>query len=259
MTSPLHRAASALAARGVQVFPCIPRGKTPATAHGVLDATVDPGAIDRWWLRDPGFNIGIATGAPSGIFIVDVDGIDAEAELRKLEAQHGAIPSTVEVITARGRHIYLKMPPEAEIRNSAGKVAPGIDVRATGGYVLAPPSLHPSGRRYTWSVDSANAIAEAPPWLLSLIAGTASACATPPSEWQKLVAEGVSEGRRNDNVARLTGHLLRRYVDGHVALERVRCWNASRCRPPLTDEEVGSIVNSIAGKELKRRQEAGRG
>ena len=119
--------------------------------------------------------------------------------------------------------------------------------------------MHPSGRRYAWSVDPANAIADAPPWLLSLIASTASACATPPSEWQRLVTDGVSEGARNDNVARLTGHLLRRYIDGHVALELVRCWNAARCRPPLTDGEITQIVNSIAGKELKRRQEASHG
>jgi hypothetical protein len=155
MQSPLHRAALALAGRGVQVFPCVPRGKTPGTAHGVLAATVDPSTIDRWWQQDPQFNVGIATGAPSGIFVVDVDGLDAEAEVRKLEARHGTMPDTVEVVTARGRHIYLKMPPDAEIRNSAGKVAPGIDVRATGGYVLAPPSVHPSGRCYAWSVDSA--------------------------------------------------------------------------------------------------------
>src|SRR5262249_59410966 len=83
----------------------------------------------------------IATVKPSNIFGVDVDGIDAEGELRKLEAQHGALPPTVEVITARGRHAYFKMP-AAPIRNSAGKLGPGLDIRATGGYVLAPPSVY---------------------------------------------------------------------------------------------------------------------
>src|SRR5262249_12553200 len=111
----------------------------------------------------PAANIGVATGKPSGIFVVDVDGVDAEAELRKLEAQHGALPPTIEVITARGRHVYFKMP-AAPIRNSAGKLGPGLDIRATGGYVLAPPSIHPTGRRYEWSVDCASAIADAPTW-----------------------------------------------------------------------------------------------
>ena len=86
---------------------------------------------------------------------MDVDGLDAEVELRRLEAKHGNLPATVEVITTRGRHLYFQTP-ETSVRNSAGKVAPGIDVRGDGGYVLAPPSIHPSGRRYEWSVDCAS-------------------------------------------------------------------------------------------------------
>jgi hypothetical protein len=80
-----------------------------------------------------------------------------------------------------------------------------------------------------------------------------------PSEWIKLAAEGVVEGARNDAVARLTGHLLRRYVDPRLTLELVRTWNATRCRPPLGDSEIEQVVERIAGLELKRRQEAGRG
>jgi Bifunctional DNA primase/polymerase, N-terminal/Primase C terminal 1 (PriCT-1) len=257
--SALRSAALGLASRELPVFPIVPKGKTPATAHGLLDATVDPAVIERWWAADPNHNVAIATGAPSGIFVVDVDGTDAEAKLRAIEIINGTLPSTVEAITARGRHIYLKMPPDTDIRNSASKIAPGVDVRATGGYVLAPPSIHPSGRKYTWSVDSANAIAEPPAWLLSLIASAAAPCATPPSVWHELVTAGVGEGARNDSVARLTGHLLRRYVDPQITLELIRTFNAVRCRPPLTDDEITAIVNSIAGKELKRRQEAGHG
>jgi hypothetical protein len=254
----LHRAAAALAGRGMAVFPCIPQGKTPACSHGALDATTDIGAIDQWWIADPERNIGVATGAASGIFVVDVD--DAEAALGKLEAEHGALPPTVEVITGRGRHLWFRLPADQEIRNSAGRVARGIDIRGEGGYVLTPPSVHPSGRRYTWSVDSANAIAQAPAWLLAKVAETAGSCtATPPSEWIKLAAEGAAEGARNDSIARLTGHLLRRYVDPRLTLELVRAWNAARCHPPLSDRELEQIINSIAGKELRRRQEAGHG
>jgi hypothetical protein len=95
---------------------------------------------------------------------------------------------------------------------------------------------------------------------VSLIANSAtSACATPPSEWRRLATDGVAEGTRNESLAKLTGHLLRRYVDPQVTLELIRAWNAVRCRPPLADEEIRQTVNSIAGKELKRRQEASRG
>src|SRR5262249_8949386 len=138
------RTALALARRGQAVFPCKPGTKEPATPHGLKDATTDLGVIERWWHTNPDYNIAIAPGAISGVFIADIDGFDAEVELRKLEAAHGTLPPTVEAITARGRHAYFQMPAGSDIRNSAGKIAPGIDIRGNGGYVLAPPSVHPS-------------------------------------------------------------------------------------------------------------------
>ena len=257
----LLRSAVALAARNMCVFPCAPRAKIPATGHGVLDATVDREVIERWWQANPDYNIGLRTGQASNVFVVDVDGVDAEAELRRLEAEHGALPATVETITANGRHLYFKYPAGTAICNSVGKIAAGVDCRGDNGYVLVPPSVHPSGKRYAWSVDSANKIADAPAWLVAKIVDAVADCkgATPPSEWRQLATDGVAEGKRNDCLARLTGHLLRRRVDPWVALELIRTWNAARCRPPLADEEIQQIVNSIAGRELKRRQEAGHG
>ena len=114
------RSALTLAAKGLYVFPCQPRDKRPATANGVKAATIDEITIRQWWQQIPDANIAFATGTPSKIFVLDVDGIDAEAELRKLEAKHGALPATVEVITARGRHVYFKMP-TTPIRNGLFK------------------------------------------------------------------------------------------------------------------------------------------
>ena len=253
------RSALTFARKRLRVFPCQPRDKRPAVANGVKAATTDAETIRQWWRQLPEANIGIATGTPSGIFVVDVDGVDAESELRKLEAQLGALPATVEVITARGRHIYFKMP-DAPIRNSAGKLGPGLDIRATGGYVLAPPSIHPTGRRYEWSVDCASAIAPAPAWLLQIIAAPTNGSGkstTPPSEWRDLI-KGVSEGARDCSLTKLTGYLLRRHVDPFVVLELIRSFNATRCAPPLPDKDVERIISSVAGLELKRRQ-AGNG
>jgi hypothetical protein len=130
------RTAITLATRGIHIFPCVPRDKRPATEHGLKDATTDLDTIRQWWRSEPQYNIGVATGAASKVFAVDVDGLDAEFELRRLEAKHGNLPATVEVITARGRHLYFQMP-DRPVCNSAGKIAPGIDVRGDGGYVLA--------------------------------------------------------------------------------------------------------------------------
>jgi hypothetical protein len=191
--------------------------------------------------------------------VVDLDGIDAEAELRKLELQHGNLPCSVEAITARGRHVYFKMP-DTPVRNSAGSIAPGIDVRGDGGYVLVPPSVHPSGRQYCWSVDSHNVFADAPEWLLARIVtpDKGSVNITPPSTWRELVKTGVTEGVRDNTITRLAGYLLRRRIDPFVALELLMAWNTTRCTPPLPDADIERIVGSIAGKELQRRQANGR-
>ena len=97
--------ALALARRSLAVFPCKVADKVPAKPHGCLDATVDPTVIRQWWKQEPDYNVAVATGTASAVFAIDVDGLDAEVELRKLEADHGKLPATVEVITARGRHL----------------------------------------------------------------------------------------------------------------------------------------------------------
>jgi hypothetical protein len=247
--------ALALARKNLAVFPCMPADKTPACTHGCKDATTDIIAIQTWWQENPRYNIGIATGAVSSIFVIDIDNgeADGEAEWDKLLDQHGVLMPTVEVITARGRHLYFRYP-SVPVRNSAGKIAPGIDVRGDGGYVLAPPSRHPTGKRYCWSVDSTSAIAEAPPWLIDLVATpTNGNGATAPSEWRTLVAGGVVEGQRDCTVAKLAGLLLRRFVDPIVTLELLQAWNATRCSPPLPPKDIERIVDSIAGRELRRR------
>jgi Bifunctional DNA primase/polymerase, N-terminal/Primase C terminal 1 (PriCT-1) len=248
------RTALTLAARGLCVFPCRPREKLPATPRGCLDASKDPSMIRHWWGLNPHYNLAIATGTASGIFVVDIDGADGERELRRLEVEYGTLPSTVESITPRGRHLYFRMP-DTPVRNSAGKVAPGIDIRGTGGYTLCPPSIGPSGKRYCWSVDSAAAFADPPSWLTERIAERThgNGEATPPAEWRELVTNGVDEGARDCTVAKLCGHLLRHRVDPIVALEILQCWNAVRCRPPLPEAAIERIVGSIAGKEFKRR------
>ena len=245
------RTALALAARGFHIFPCRPREKRPASANGLKDGSRQSDISMGWWRKQPDNNVAVATGAASGIFVVDVDGLDAEATLRQLEAEHGALPATVEVITARGRHIYFKWPHEP-VRNSAGKIGTHIDVRGEGGYVLCPPSIHPSGRSYSWSVDSADHIEEAPAWLLAKQKGVAVATTTLSSEWRALI-EGVREGARDCSVTKLAGHLLRHHVDPFIALGLLQSWNATHCTPPLPAADIERIVNSIAGNELRRR------
>ena len=95
-----------LAKRGLRVFPCLPRSKLPATPDGCKSASQDPSTIKHWWGAEPAYNVAIATGV-SGIFAVDVDGLDGEAALRKLEEEFGTLPSHGRNHYAPARAAYL--------------------------------------------------------------------------------------------------------------------------------------------------------
>jgi hypothetical protein len=151
-------------------------------------------------------------------------------------------------------HYYFRWP-GVLVRNSTSKVAPKIDVRGAGGYVLAPPSIHPTGRRYTWSVDSGDTIADAPAWLVRLcIDASGDGSAKPTEHWQDIAANGADRGCRDDTAAKLCGHLFRHRIDPRVVYELLLCWNAERCRPPLAERDIERIVESVGRKELQRRE-----
>lgn len=259
--TPLGRAALALAAKGMRVFPIIARKKEPLINNNLERATTDANVIQGWW-HSGNHNIGIATGEGSGIWVLDVDGVEGEQTLRRLEAEHGALPSTVEVVTGSGRHLYFRWPTGIEIRNRQEHAdIPDLHVRGNGGYVVAPPSIHPSGRVYAWSVDSASAFADAPAWLITLVTGSgasAAAPATPPDAWRSFVERSYEGSRRGSAIARLAGLLLRRSIDPYVALALCQQFNTLRCVEPLAWLEVQRIVNDIANREADRRDKAGK-
>jgi putative DNA primase/helicase len=105
--------------------------------NGLKNATTDPNTIRRWWRKEPRCNIGIRTGAISGIFVVDVDDRDGGSiSLAKLESRHGALPKTLTQITGGGRHLIFNAPQGISIKNSQGDVGAGLDVRGDGGTSL---------------------------------------------------------------------------------------------------------------------------
>ena len=135
-------AALKYAERGIPVFPLRPGGKKPLTPRGFKDATTNPDRIRRWWKRRPDANIGIPTGKRSGLWALDRDAYKPGCMSREaLERKHGPIPKTTTVGTGRGGYQYLfRYPTSCEIKNSAGELGPGLDVRGEGGYIVAPPS-----------------------------------------------------------------------------------------------------------------------
>jgi len=220
--------------------------------NGLLDATVDRDVIERWWARWPDANLAVRTGQVSRLVVIDVDGDVGAESLCDLEREHGKLPITTSVVTPRGgQHFYFRHPGRVEVRNSAGGLGAALDVRGDGGYVVVPPSVGQSGRRY--EPDERAPVAPMPAWLLERVTvqnGTARTAA-PASAWIRMVRDGLPEGERNCGLARLTGHLLRRSIDVDLTSVLVHLVN-QRCRSPLPAGEVDRIIDNIAGREARR-------
>lgn len=144
-------------------------GKHPRTKNGLQDASGDPAQIRRWWAEWPAANVGILTGAASGIVVLDVDGEAGERSMVKLAERFGAPPETLTARTGGGgRHLIFVHPGEGRKignRQGLGWKDSKLDVRGDGGYIVAPPSFHASGRCYEWLVDVPPAAAD---WFLQV-------------------------------------------------------------------------------------------
>jgi len=127
---------------------CRHPGKHPKTPNGFKDATIDEKLIREWFKVGDIANIGIATGEKSNLLVIDVDlknnGFESIKNL--------GLTDTLQVDSGGGgKHFYYEYPQSLSISSSGGKLAPGVDIRANGGYIIAPPSIHISGKSYQWS------------------------------------------------------------------------------------------------------------
>lgn len=148
----LPKAAMWYARHGWHVFPCWPNSKTPMTRHGVDDATTDEAQVREWWRRTPRANIAIHCGA-SGILALDLDQYkDTYTGTPFLNRDD---EETVTNLTGGGGTHLLYATPD-RYTNQRGDLPEGIDVRAWKGYIIVPPSIHPTTRRaYQWEVGYA--------------------------------------------------------------------------------------------------------
>jgi hypothetical protein len=227
------------------------------TAHGCKDATQDLSQIAEWATKWPDANLGIACGAPSGgLFVLDIDGEEGQDSLKKFESAHGPLPKTPLSLTGKGQQFFFKT--TASVKNRV-RLAPGVDIRADCGYVIAPPSVHPNGRRYAWEVSARIdeiPIADAPAWLIELATDFGEGSPMK-KDWSELASGDAPVGSRNTTLASLAGHLFRRYVDAKVAYMLLKAWNRSCTQRPLSDAEFDRTVNSIATAEAARRAREG--
>jgi hypothetical protein len=233
-TNELLSAALSYAKRGWLVFPCKPKEKTPATSHGFKDASTDPATIKKWWTRWPEANIAIATGTASGFIVVDADGPEG---LESFKGLGGTSPTPMVETPNGGRHFYLKHP-KGTVRTFTRKL-PGLDLRAGGGYVIAPPSTLGPGKDYAWVIPpDKEPLADPRKPLLDLIRTNGKGPAPK-------IPERIPEGRRNDTLTSLAGSMCRRGASEAAILAALEVEN-ERCDPPLDKKELWTIAKSIS-------------
>jgi len=266
----LQKAASWYGSNGIPVFPlhsptpdgcscgknpgavpddevCRSQGKHPRTSDGFKSATTDKKQIAEWWRKWANANIGIPTGVVTQLLVIDSDPRNGgPVDRNELMERVGPIPDTAEVTTGGdGRHTYLRYPGGPVPK----ELAQGVDLKGDGGYVVAPPSAHASGKNYEWDGTSgAKALltpAETPAWLMARIAAPRKGAPVdaPPDDrkW--------ATGERNNKLTSVAGTMRRRGLSPEAIEAALLEENRQRCSPPLGDTEVRSIVQSVTRYE----------
>ena len=236
---------------GLQIFPC--NGKIPATPHGCKDATTDPAKIAEWWGGGSTYNVAIATG--NGLVVLDVDtnhdaGKFGDETLADLEQQYGPLPETWTCLTGGGGVHYYFQCDDPALTVAAG-FAPGLDYRGAGGYVLAPPSAHPTtGRAYEWEASSTPTsvpLAPLPDWLHRLmLQGKRDKTKQAKS---KEAPGKIAEGRRNEEMFHLAASLRAKGLTVAEITAALTEANKTRCDPPLSKREIEAICQSAGRYE----------
>lgn len=275
--SELRDAALSYARRGWAVFPLADRGKDPRVGGAYKAATTDHAQVETWWARWPQANIGLATGAVSGLWVLDIDGPQGEQSFEQLVGEHGGeLAETLMAMTGKGYHLYWRLPAGREQGRRIG-VRPGLDVIGGSGYLVAPPSIHPSGRQYRWC-DADREPQLAPDWLFGIEKPkpVSSRTALPRVALPRSRPDGTTAHEGVHDARRYLAGVVRRAVQDVVAagqgtrnatLYRSAVWVASvaaglRADPVqgmadlyraglavgLTDEEVERTIDSAAAK-----------
>ncbi|HEY3180488.1 MAG TPA: bifunctional DNA primase/polymerase, partial [Casimicrobiaceae bacterium] len=224
---------------------CSSSGKHPRTKNGLKAATTNELEIHRFYRDAPDANIGLPCGAVNDIFVLDVDGVEGESSLARLAEQYGPLSATRKVLTGKGYQLFFKYP-GYKIRTAApiDRGFPGLDSRGDGGYVVAPPSLHHTGKRYEIDSQFPKEIAEAPAWLIDFI--NRRPPKTPGAAAANADHDDFDEGSRNSRLASLAGSMRARGMTLEAIQAALLATNMQQCNPPLSDDEVRAIARSVA-------------
>lgn len=224
--------------QGFKIFP-VSIDKKPLTPHGLKDATQTQQGVKEFWTKYPDAGIGLCT---DGLVVLDFDAKSGGLESKELiEKQYGSLPQTrIHATGGGGFHYIYKNPNGTNIRN-ATKLGgyPGVDLRANGGYIVAPPSHHPSGQDYYFYILAP--IEVAPDWLVEMATTRPVTNDNPPLE-----GEPIREGQRNATLTKMAGAMRRQGMTADE-IETALLLSNKRCRPePLPESEVKTIAKSVS-------------
>ena len=261
-------------ARSLSIFPLKPKKKRPIEEWAIWqERRPTPQEVDSWFKNGGAKNLAIVCGQVSGYIVLDEDNPPA---FRSWLAEHGHhLPPTATVKTSsykddqgnlhqKYHHYFLH--PGGKIKNMIKKI-PGADIKADGGYVVAPPSIHPNGEVYEWcfglGLEDYGDV-PAPPWLIECLereispqVELANSDLLPPDDdWVTQALRGVGEQERNNTAIKLAGYYLGRGDPENRVLEMLRSWNL-RNAPPLPDKELAAVVASAARMEARKQIKAG--
>ncbi len=223
---------------GWSVIPIKPKDKKPAIKWEQYQTErASEEQIRAWWKKWPRANVGIVTGAISGIIVLDEDGPEGRQSLIDKE-----LPPTTCAVTGSGGNHYVFKHPGSEVRNFARRL-PGLDLRGDGGYIVAPPSVHPSGGTYKWGLPpEMEQPCWAPAWLKDLLEVKSTSSNGSRVNPGKVLA-GIPEGSRDTEIFKYAASLRARGMKMEEA-EVLVLQAAAACTPPFPREEALAKIES---------------
>ncbi|HZH33003.1 MAG TPA: bifunctional DNA primase/polymerase [Pyrinomonadaceae bacterium] len=264
---PLHHPVEGNACSCSQGKACRSTGKHPRTRQGLKDATTNEGQVRAWWRRWPEANVGLAMGRTSGLVALDVDPRSGgDASLAELFDEHESFPATLEALTGGGGFHFLFSHPGVKFKNSSSVLGEGLDIKTDGGYIVAAPSLHASGKRYEWRGTAAPS--PLPEWLLTLLTTERAkpevkAAAAAPRRATTLASTSgrlIPEGERNKQLFRIAcahrgNGATREEIEAAVAeAYEARCEK----QPAMGTEEFRKIAGSAMRYQPEAKKRAAR-
>lgn len=246
--------------RGWSIIPLKPSAKEPLPGFSWREfqsRKASEAEARAWFTSTPDANLGIVTGGVSDLLVVDIDGDDAAVALAEM---CGPLPQTPTSITGKGRHCLFRH--SEGIKNRVGIIT-RLDVRSEGGYIVAPPSLHPNGSHYRWSDETGCgfecAVAVLPETLKAALGRQKDTKAKDPNSERHLQLSAVDPsgviavGVRNTTLTQYAGRYFGQDFSSEDVLAELLRINATRCAQPLDEEDVVQIVDSIGARHRRKQ------